>query len=165
MWSEDVIPQEDLTVLPVPIDGENTPALGSNIVEGGTNVSLRWAELHGGLRFAYDKNIRDRITNWRFPRDYLSWDVDIRKEGRYDVILQYGCSAADAGSRIQIRTEDVSLEGVVQATPGIDVWKNWTVGSLTLTRGTRRLEIRPLEVRGRSVIDLHEVRLLWTGGL
>ncbi len=165
IWSEDVIPREDLQPLPIPIDGEDTPSYGSNIFRGGTLVTLRWAQLHGdgGIRFAYNKNIRDRLTDWTSPTDYISWPVDVLREGLYEVVLQYGCARSDAGSRIRISAGDSTLEAVVEPTPAIDVWQDWNVGTLKLTRATKRLTIRPLSIAGPHVMDLREVRLKWVG--
>ena len=157
--------QEDLQPLPVPIDGEDTPSYGSNIFRGGTLVTLRWAQLHGdgGIRFAYNKNIRDRLTDWTSPTDYISWPVDVLREGLYEVVLQYGCARSDAGSLIRISAGDSILEGSVEPTPAIDVWQDWKVGTLRFSRATNRLTIRPLSVAGRHVMDLREVRLKWVG--
>ena len=165
LWSEDVIPRQDLQPLPIPIDGEDTPSYGSNIFRGGTLVTLRWAQLHGdgGIRFAYNKNIRDRLTDWTSLTDYISWPVEVRREGLYDVVLQYGCPRSDAGSRIRIIAGDSTVEGVVESTPAIDVWQDWKVGTLRFSRETNRFTIRPLSVAGRYVMDLREVRLKWAG--
>ena len=62
-WSQEVVPSEDLVRLPVPVSGEDTPSIMSNMFMGGTVVDIAWARLHGqGLRYGYDKLIRDKIT-------------------------------------------------------------------------------------------------------
>jgi len=159
-WSQTLMPKEDLTRLPVPITGEDTPSFGSNMFAGGTVLELEWVNLHGdGLRYAYDKNIRDRITDWNRQDQYLSWNIDVEKEGTYEVILTYGCSPKDAGSRIRISGGGETIEGSLRATPATDVWREWKAGRLRLRGGTTTLEIRPLSVPGQLVMDLREVRL------
>ena len=159
-WSQEVVPSEDLVRLPVPVSGEDTPSIMSNMFMGGTVVDIAWARLHGqGLRYGYDKLIRDKITGWEDPDDFIRWHLDVEREGRYEVILQYGCGVADAGSRIQIASGDARVEFVVEPTSAVDVWRTQGVGFLDLRRGLSTMEIRVLSKPGTSVMDLHEVRL------
>lgn len=164
-WADEVILEEDLVRLPVPVSpDEETPSLMTNVFLGGTLIDIAWAQLHGqGLRYAYDKLIRDKITGWESSNAFLRWDIDVKRQGRYEVILQYGCPAADAGSRIQISGGEDSIELVVEPTPSIDVWRTSSVGFLSLQRGRSTLEIRPLSVAKKQVMALHEVRLRWSG--
>ncbi len=164
-WAQEVVPSEDLVRLPVPVSGEDTPSIMSNMFRGGTVIDIAWARLHGqGLRYGYDKLIRDKITGWEDPNDFIRWHLDIEREGRYEVILQYGCGVADAGSRIQIASGDERVEYVVEPTSAVDVWRTQGVGFLDLKRGPSTMEIRVLSKPGKSVMDLHEVRLRRVGG-
>ena len=158
-WADEVVTGENLLRLPVPISGEDTPSTMSNMFLGGTVVDIAWARLHGpGLQYGYDKLIRDKITGWQDPNDFIRWDIDVEREGRYEVILQYGC---EAGSRIQIAAGGDRIERVVEPTPAPDVWHTQTVGFLKLERGLSTLEIRVLSKTGKPVMNLHEVRLGW----
>ena len=61
-WAEEVVPAASLSRLPVPIGAEETPSIMSNLFLGGTVVDIAWARLHGpGLRYGYDKLVRDRL--------------------------------------------------------------------------------------------------------
>ena len=63
-------------------------------------IDIASARLHDqGLRYGYDKLIRDRIIGWKDPADFIHWHLDVEPEGRYEVILQYGRGVVDAGSR------------------------------------------------------------------
>ena len=164
-WAQEVVTEEDLLRLPVPINGEDTPSIMSNRFLGGTVVDIAWARLHGqGLRYGYGKLIRDKITGWQDLNDFIRWDIDVEREGSYQVILQYGCGAADAGSRIQIAAGEDRIEVVVEPTPALDVWRTQGVGFLNLKQGHSTLEIRALSKAGKEVMDFHEVRLRWVGG-
>ena len=133
----------------------------SNMFLGGTVVDIAWANLHGeGLRYAYGKLIRDKITGWQDPSDSIRWDLEMEQEGRYQVILQYGCGAAD-GSRIQIMAGGNRIEVAVEPTSAADVWRTQSVGFLDLKPGRSTLEIRVLSESGKQGMDLHEVRLRW----
>ena len=160
-WTQEVVTGEDLVRLPVPISGEDTPSIMSNTFSGGTVVDIAWANLHGeGLRYAYGKLIRDKITGWQDPSDSIRWDLEVEQEGRYQVILQYGCGAAD-GSRIQIMAGGNRIEVAVEPTSAADVWRTQSVGFLDLKPGRSTLEIRVLSESGKQGMDLHEVRLRW----
>ncbi len=162
-WVQEVVSEEDLVRLPVPISGEDTPSIMSNMFLGGTVVDIAWASLRGeGLRYGYGKLIRDKITGWQDPNDFIRWDLDVEREGRYQVILQYGCGASD-GSRIQIAAGGNRIEVAVEPTPAADVWRTQSVGFLDLRQGRSTLEIRVLSKSGKQGMDLHEVRLKWVG--
>ncbi len=164
-WADEALLSEDLSRPPVPVGPEEeTPSLMSNAFRGGTVVDIAWAQLHGpGIRYGYDKLIRDRITGWTSSGDFLRWDIDVGRRGRYEVILQYGCPSTDAGSRIQIRGGEDHFEVALEPTAAVDAWETRTVGFLNLEKGLSTLEIRPLSVAGKQVMDLHEVRLRWSG--
>ena len=165
-WAQEVVPNEDLVRLPVPVSGEDTPSIMSNLFRGGTVIDIAWARLHGqGLRYGYDKLIRDKITGWEDPNDFIRWHLDVGRAGRYEVILQYGCSVADAGSRIRIASGGARVEFVVEPTSAVDVWRTQGIGFLDLKRGLSTMEIRILSKPGKSVMDLHEVRLRRVGDI
>ena len=162
-WYRDVAPPEELLKPPIPINDEDTPSyIASNVFLGGTVLELSWAEVHGrDIRYEYDKLVRDRITGWTQPSDFIRWEIDVEREGHYQIILNYACPAADAGSRIRIEARGARLEAAVPDTPAYNVWKDWPVGSLHLRQGRSAFEIRALSVPSRSVMDLHEVRVRW----
>ena len=165
-WAQEVVPSEDLVRLPVPVSGEDTPSIMSNMFRGGTVIDIAWARLHGqGLRYGYDKLIRDKITGWEDPNDFIRWHLDVGRAGRYEVILQYGCGVADAGSRIRIASGDARVEFVVEPTSAVDVWRTQGVGFLHLKPGRTTLDIRVLSKPGKSVMDLHELRLRRIGDI
>ena len=165
-WAQEVVPSEDLVRLPVPVSGEDTPSIMSNMFRGGTVIDIAWARLHGqDLRYGYDKLIRDKITGWEDPNDFIRWHLDVGRAGRYEVILEYGCGPADAGSRIQIASGESRVEFVVEPTSAVDVWRTQGVGFLALKPGLTTLDFRVLSKPGMSVMDLHEVRLRRAGDL
>ncbi len=165
-WADEAIQGQDLSrpsVVPVDPEAE-TPSVMTNLFLGGTVIDIAWAGLHGpGLRYGYGKLIRDRITGWESSDAFLRWDLHVKRQGRYEVILQYGCATADAGSRILIKGAEDRFEFVLEPTPAADVWETRSVGFLYLHNGLSTLEIRPLSVAGKQVMDLHEVRLKWAG--
>jgi len=148
--------------LPIPVGRTEGPSYMSNLFLGGTSFDLSWARLHGQeIKYIYNKLIRDKITDWSTSTDSVSWDIDVEQAGDYEVIFQYGCSPADSGSRIRITAGGASIEGTVEATASADAWQERSVGTLPLTPGRSRLEIRPVSMPGRRVLDLHELRLKW----
>src|SRR5207247_2212877 len=42
------------------------------------------------------------FTNWTSANDRITWDVEIGKPGRYEVIVYYTCAAADVGSTVEL---------------------------------------------------------------
>ena len=79
------------------------------------------------------------------------------------MILQYGCGVADAGSRIRIASGDSRVVFVVEPTSAVDVWRTQGIGFLELKPGLTTLDIRVLSKPGKTVMDLHEIRLRRVG--
>ena len=101
----------------VPVNGEDTPSIMSNVFMGGTVIDIAWTQIHGrGPRYSYGKLIRDKITGWTSEKAFLRWELDVEQAGTYDVILQYGCDPKDAGSRIRITAAGDAVEDVVPST-------------------------------------------------
>ena len=161
-WEREVVPPLDSVKPPIPINGEDSPStVALHLFLGGTVLELSWAEFHGRdeLRYQYDRIIRDRITGWTREGEFMWWEIDVEREGTYEIILTYECPRADAGSRIRLKAAGAQLEAVVPPTPLYKVWKHWSVGSLYLRPGRSTFEIRALEVPGSVVMNLHEVRV------
>ena len=60
--------------------------------------------------FSYDW---DTIDAWSRPGESASWQLEVMTPGRYEVILSYGCSQADAGGVLRVSAGDGSVEHVI----------------------------------------------------
>jgi len=117
------------------------------------------------------------FVNWRAREDAITWDIDVREAGEYEVTLHYTCPEADAGSTIELAFGDSTLTGKVQ--PGWDPplyanqdtiprpkaeskmkeFRPLAMGSMKLEKGRGHLTLRALEIPGKSVMDLRLIEL------
>lgn len=131
--------------------------------EDPVELDLTWAEPLGNVRPQYRHYNRDRTTGWNAPGDGLAWKVDVVRAGRYTVELTYGCPTQDAGGRCVVSLGRTRLTAEIRAGGGPDVYVQRDVGEIALATGTGTLEIRALSVPGRSLMELHKVRLRRAG--
>lgn len=117
------------------------------------------------------------FVNWTSPDDSMVWLLDVRTTGRYEVVIDYTCPDADAGSLIELGSGTHRLTGRVN--PGWDPplytnqdtlprpqgesqmkeFRPLNLGVLTLEEGKAPLVLRALEIPGRSVMDVRRVTL------
>jgi len=119
----------------------------------------------------------DWVTNWRNTQDYVWWDIDVVKGGRFEVTLLYTCPAQDVGSKVCVQVGERRVVGVVEKahdpelTPSPDrvesrgnspyekVWAPLKLGTIKLDKGRARLKVQALTKAGKQVFDLKAVRL------
>ena len=115
--------------------------------------------------------------NWTSVDDSMVWNVDVHTAGRYEVVIDYTCPDSDVGSVVQLSCGAGRLQG--QVGPGWDPplytnqdtlprphgesqmkeFRPLVLGSVELQAGPQQLELRALEIRGKSVMDVRRVTL------
>lgn len=120
----------------------------------------------------------DWIAGWTSTDGTAAWEIDVVRPGRYDVSLAYVCEQKDVGSRIRVTAGQASTDALVQGTaiqpiplphrhPGQYyrslVWAKLPAGTVRLTEGRTRLEVRALTKRGHTVMELKHVALRYLG--
>lgn len=139
------------------------------------------AKLHGGLKFNYIKGwSQDSIVNWRSKDDYVEWDIDVLRPGRYAITLMYSCAQADIGSRIQIEIGTQRAEATVTqahdplvldkkriSTSGPVELKKWAplkFEPLDLDAGRTTIITRARSIAGKQAMELKELHILRIDG-
>jgi arylsulfatase A-like enzyme len=117
------------------------------------------------------------FTNWSSTDDRITWNVEVLTAGRYDVVINYTCPAADVGSTVELSLGERRLEGRVTeahdppltghehdlASRGseslVKEFKPLRLGVIELPRGRGLLMLRALEVPGKQVMDVRSLVL------
>jgi len=117
------------------------------------------------------------FVNWTSPDDSMVWLLDVETAGRYEVVIDYTCPEADAGSLIELGSGKNRLTGRVA--PGCDPplytnqdtlprppaesqmkeFRPLKLGVLTLEHGKAPLTLRALKIPGKTVMDVRRVTL------
>ncbi|MEW6158334.1 MAG: arylsulfatase [Verrucomicrobiota bacterium] len=132
---------------------------------------------HGQVRRSSGAPNCSYFVNWKSLEDRITWDIEIKTSGKYDVVIDYTCPVADAGSMIELSFGGEKLTGKVA--PGWDPplytnqdtlprppaesqmkeFRPLKLGTMELAQGRGQLTLRALEIPGRSVMDVRRVNL------
>jgi arylsulfatase A len=128
--------------------------------DGGVSLHARTADIHGSmLRFQSPPHL-DSLGHWGKQEDWISFDFELTRTGKFDVELLYCCKKEDAGSKVDITVGGQKVTQIVQTTEDRKFVPR-VVGSVELKRvGRHYLTIKPQSKPGDLVMDLRRVRLL-----
>ena len=142
-----------------------------------TMLPARDGEPRGGAKRSSGAPNCSYFVNWTSKDDSLVWLLDVQTAGRYDVAIDYTCRVPDAGSRIELTFQGVSITGKV--VPGWDPplntnqdtlprppaesqmkeFRTLKLGEVSLPSGVGPLTLRALNIPGKSVMDVRRVTL------
>jgi len=146
--------------LPKKLPG-NSPAL-VKAENGKLTLSADNAEIHGS-DITFEAPFQN-IGCWHDAQDHAAWTVELEKEGRFEVFLEYACDDSSAGNRFILEGAQPSLRGQVTGTGGWDKYRQTKIGTLTVPAGTHRLILRPDAgaLKG-ALLDLRFIQLVPEG--
>jgi hypothetical protein len=142
-----------------------------------TMLPARDGEPRGGVRRSSAAPNCSYFVNWTSTDDSMVWLLDVHTGGRYDVVIDYTCPEADAGSLIELSLGESRLTGRVAPAwdpplytnqdtlprpPGESQMKEFRplrLGEIELPPGEAPLTLRALEIPGQSVMDIRRVTL------
>jgi arylsulfatase A-like enzyme len=117
------------------------------------------------------------FTNWSSTEDRITWDVEVATAGRYQVQIYSTCAAENVGATIELSLNGSRLQTKVTAAYDpplhgaehdrfsrgsesfVKDFQPLTMGTMSLSSGRGKLELRALEVPGKQVIDVRSVVL------
>ena len=132
---------------------------------------------HGTVRRSANAPNSSYFVNWKTKEDSITWDIEVATAGVYDVVIDYTCPLADAGSKVELRLGDSAITGTVA--PGWDPpihtnqdtiprpvgesrmkdFRPLALGAITLAKGRGQLTLRALEIPGNTVMEVRRVKL------
>lgn len=126
------------------------------------------ARTHGDLLRYEPQPHKNTIGYWAKGTDWADWRLELKTPGEYSVEVLQGCGTGQGGSEVELR---LIAEGAEQpvATARFNVldtghFQNFVrreIGTLRAERpGLYRLEVRPLKVAAKAVMDVREIRLV-----
>jgi hypothetical protein len=143
-----------------------------------TMLPARDGEPKGGMRRSSKAPNSSYFVNWSEKSDSASWSVEVETTGTYEVLLDYTCPPADAGSTLELSFNGARLEGKVaqgwdpplitdqdvvpRSEHGESLMKEFRslkLGEINLRAGRGELILRALEIPGKTVMDLRRLTL------
>ena len=122
----------------------------------GTFLGVMSAKMHGkGAR-----RRGGRVTAWRDPKTWFSWQVELKKPGRIPVHVHQAYARREPGSRYVLSVGESRLEGRVQPTGGWDKFRFIKIGEVDVPKpGKVTVSIKPMTEGKRYSMDLRAVVL------
>ena len=143
-----------------------------------TTLTARDGVGHGTIQRSSRAPNNSFFTNWTRADDFITWDIDVGKTGRYEVIVYYTCADGDEGTTLQLSMADgtstqaivkeafdpplydKSKERVLNSHYFVKDFKPLRLGMLHLNKGRGTLRLGALNIKGRQVVDVHSLDLL-----
>ncbi len=165
-WRAEVLPKDE-DDRPYPVGFAEFPV---------TPLPARDGVPHGGIRRSAKAPNCSYFVNWTSTNDRVTWDIEVNTTGDYDVVIDYTCPEADAGSTIELCLRSSRLTGKVTAgwdPPLIDdqdrvprrgesymkEFRPLKVGTMHLEKGRGLLTLRAVQIPGTQVMDVRRVTL------
>lgn len=142
-----------------------------------TPLPARDGVSHGTVKRSASAPNSSYFVNWTSPEDTITWDIEVHTTGTYEVMIDYTCPLADAGSTIELSFNGAKLAGTVA--PGWDppLYTNQdtiprpaaesrmkefhplSIGTVKLEAGRGTLTLRATKMAGKTVMDMRQVNL------
>jgi arylsulfatase A len=127
----------------------------------GTFVLAAHQAIPHGKNLQYESPAhKNTVGYWTLLEDWVSWDVDIPKPGRYGIELLQGCGTGNGGSNVEVSFGTARLRFIVTETGGFQKFLPRRLGILDVTTsGRQTLEFHALTKPGVAVMDVRQVTL------
>ena len=112
--------------------------------ENPVEIQPSWAKTLGkGVEYVFEAYDWDTLQGWSAAGEAAEWRIDVARPGRYELTLDYGCSAANAGGKVRIGVGRASVDFTPVHTGTPNVFRRAVAGVLQLPAGpgTLRAEI------------------------
>lgn len=128
------------------------------LADGRVFLTARDATVHGKkLRY---ESLKDTLGYWFDAGDWVSWNFEITKPGKFLVDLRQSCGPDSAGSHYIVQVGNQKLKDKVQQTGSFREFRDRRIGTLEFDKpGTYTLSIHVLDKPQLAVMDLKMVTL------
>ncbi|EDY21374.1 sulfatase [Chthoniobacter flavus Ellin428] len=129
-----------------------TPATGD------IRLFAKDATVHGTTARYEPLPYKNTIGFWTKPEDWVSWDFEVPKAGKYEVEVQQGCGSS-GGSEVAVEVAGQTLKFTVDATGNFQSFIQRVIGVVDLGEGKQTIAVKPQNKVGAAVMDLRRVVL------
>jgi len=149
-----------ITLRPAP-EGENPVVKAGE--DGTITLMAREATVYG-QKLRYEPQLKKLcIGYWTIPTDFVTWDLEVPKDGRFKVTVYQGCTDENAGSPVNLVLGGQDRSIRVKATGHFQKFEPVEAGVFSLTKGRHRLEVRPQGKVKVAVMDIQKIVLFPIG--
>lgn len=154
------------TVVVLELDGEPklVPLAVSPREDGSIVLDASAAIVHGKtLRYEPEPH-KNTVGYWTDPKDWASWQFEVKGPGDYDVDILQGCGKGSGGSTVDFSAAGKTLTVTVQDTGGFQNFVTRRIGRFHFDKpGEYTLTVKPAHKPGVAVMDLRQVTMTRAG--
>jgi hypothetical protein len=124
--------------------------------------SIRLLAMHAriyGPTLVFEPKYRN-LGWWQSPQDYAAWDIQVPRQGRYRVSLEYACENSAAGDRFLLSVNGQTIGERVEGTGSWDDYRSKGIGTVELPKGRVELIVRADGPIHSALIDLRTIVLV-----
>ncbi len=136
----------------------NRPELVAPGKDGALHLLATNASIFGKTLVFEEKY--QNLGYWSSPDDQAVWSIDIPREGRYEVWLDFACDSGSAGNILALQIGDAKLTHKVAGTASWELYRKVKIGTLRLAAGRQEAALRPEGTIRGALFDLREVQLI-----
>lgn len=121
------------------------------------------------------------FVNWSSGDDQMLWNLEVVTAGRYEVVIDQTCRAADVGADVELACGSSRLVATTEmvwdpplytnqdtlprppAESQMKEFRPWRLGEIILDRGPQTLSLKALRIPGQGVLDVRRVTLTLLG--
>jgi hypothetical protein len=116
--------------------------------------------IHGSTVRYEPKPEKNTIGFWTKKEDWVSWDFQVTKPGKFHVLILQGCGKGSGGAEVEFTVGSQTLKHTVEDTGGFQKFVERDIGTVELAAaGTYTLSVKPVTKPGVAVMDLRQVVL------
>lgn len=128
---------------------------------------------HGGIRRSARAPNCSFFTHWTKPDDFISWNIQVKEPGPFEVWLHYTCPPADVGSSIELSFANQSIRQTIRdahdpplrglendrsprkgSESFVKDFRRLRLGTIQLATGTDQLILRAKKIPENAVADV-----------
>jgi alpha-L-fucosidase len=127
--------------------------------DGSVKLPAIDATIHGSTARHDSAMGNENIGFWSDIKDWVDWNLSVKKAGEFDVEVTYACNNADAGSEFTVEVAGKKLTGKVEGTGGWTKLVTKNLGRIEIAAGRHTLAVRATTMPKGAVMDLRSVVL------
>ena len=142
-----------------PADHQGSKQLVAQAADGVITLHARDVSVHGANVRYEPKPEKNCVGYWTKSEDWVSWEFEVVKAGKFEVEALQGCGKGSGGAEVAFAVGEQVLTMSVEDTGGFQNFIPRKLGTLTLPAGKYTLTVKPKTKPGVAVMDLGQVTL------
>ena len=135
----------------------NKPAIVTMQKDGAYIATASIAAIYGPS-IVFEQKYRN-LGFWSSPSDYARWPIQVKSDGKFNVIIDYAVAEGASGDTMQLQIADKKLTAKIPSTGTWDDYQKMDIGEVELTAGNHEIIMKSLGNIRFAMLDLKAIHL------